>query len=135
MVIRTRTVAALAAAMLLTGSTGYAETSSKHLVVTSAVVDRGNDTVTLRGAGFGSKRPVVYCEETPMSVLSATEDELIVSFPASALEGTFLFTIVRGPSAVDRAAFYVTTSRPQVLEGKEGPMGPQGPAGPAGPRG
>ena len=35
----------------------------------------------------------------------------------------------------ERATFFVTTNRPQILEGKEGPTGPQGAAGPPGPEG
>jgi hypothetical protein len=136
--IRTRTLAAMGTAMLLTSSAVFAQSpssSSKQLIVTSASVDRSSDTVTFKGSGFGAKKPAVFCELTQMTVLSASDEELLVSFPASVLDGTFLFTVARGNSANERAAFYVTTSRPQVLEGKEGPAGPQGAAGPAGPQG
>jgi len=130
----------MATAMLLTGSALYAQSSSsagssKQLIVTSASVDRVNDTVSFKGSGFGTKKPSVFCELTQMTVLTGNDEELLVAFPASALDGTFLFTVARGNSSNERAAFYVTTSRPQVVEGKEGPMGPQGPSGPAGPQG
>jgi len=136
--IRTRNLAAIGVAMLLASSAAFAQSSSsssKQLIVTSALVDRANDTVTFKGSGFGAKKPAVFCELTQMTVLSATDEELLVAFPASVLDGTFLFTVARGNSANERAAFFVTTSRPQVLQGKEGPAGPQGAAGPAGPQG
>jgi hypothetical protein len=132
--ISTRSLTVLASTMLLLSGTG-AQAQSKQLMVTSASVDRAHDTVTLKGSGFGVKRPYVWAEMTQMTVLSGTDEELVVSFPASVLDGTFLFTVARGNSANERATFYVTTSRPQVLEGKEGPAGPQGAAGPAGPQG
>ena len=125
--------------MLLSGSPLFAQpsssNSSKQLIVTSAWVDRQNDTVTLKGSGFGSKKPAVFCELTQMAVLSATDEELLVAFPASVLDGTYLFTVARGNGTSERATFFVTTNRPQIVEGKEGPTGPQGVAGPPGPEG
>jgi hypothetical protein len=109
--------------------------SPKQLIVTSASVDRVNDTVTLKGSGFGNKKPTVFCELTQMTVLSATDEELLVAFPASVLDGTFLFTVARGNGATERASFFVTTNRPEILQGTAGPSGPQGAAGPAGPKG
>jgi hypothetical protein len=70
-----------------------------------------------------------------MNVLNATDEELVVAFPASALDGTFLFTVARGNGATERASFFVTANRPEVLQGAQGPAGPQGPPGPAGPKG
>ena len=122
--------------MLLSGSPLFAQSnSSKQLIVTSASVDRSSDTVTLKGSGFGNKKPTVFCELTQMAVLSATDEELLVAFPASVLDGTFLFTVARGNGTSERASFFVTTNRPQILQGQEGPAGPQGAAGPAGPQG
>lgn len=136
--IRTRTLAAIGVAMLLSGTPLFAQpstNSSKQLIVTSASVDRVNDTVTLKGSGFGAKKPTVFCELTQMNVLNATDEELVVAFPASALDGTFLFTVARGNGATERASFFVTANRPEVLQGAQGPAGPQGPPGPAGPKG
>ena len=122
--------------MLLSGSPLFAQSnSSKQLIVTSASVDRSSDTVTLKGSGFGIKRPTVFCELTQMTVLSATDEELLVAFPASVLDGTFLFTVARGNGTSERASFFVTTNRPQILQGQEGPAGPQGAAGPTGAQG
>ena len=62
--------------MLLSGSPLFAQSnSSKQLIVTSASVDRSSDTVTLKGSGFGNKKPTVFCELTQMTVLSATDEE------------------------------------------------------------
>ena len=135
----TRTVTALAAVVMLAGSMGQAQASddkAKQLLVTSATVDRDANTVTLKGLNFcAGKRPSVYAETYPLHVLSATDGEIVVAFPASSLDGTYLFSVIRGNSSLERAAFYVTTSAPRIIAGPEGPMGPQGPAGPAGPAG
>jgi hypothetical protein len=124
--------------MLLSGTPLFAQpsmNSSKQLIVTSASVDRVNDTVTLKGAGFGNKKPTVFCELTQMTVLSASDEELLVAFPASVLDGTFLFTVARGNGATERASFFVTTNRPEILQGTAGPAGPQGAAGLKGDKG
>src|SRR5918993_1592024 len=137
--IRTRTLAAIGTALLLSGSPLFAQpsssNSSKQLIVTSASVDRLNDTVTLKGSGFGTKKATVFCELTQMTVLSATDEELLVAFPASVLDGTYLFTVARGNGTSERATFFVSTNRPQILEGTQGPAGPAGPQGPKGDKG
>ena len=113
------------------------DSSRKQVVVTKAIVDRTSDTVTLKGMHFGSATPFVYCETSRMTVLSASDDEIVVAFPASTVaDGTYLFTVIRGEAPYDRAPFYVTaTQGGSIKEGPMGPMGPQGPAGPAGPAG
>ena len=139
--VSARTVAAFVAAILVIGaSDAHAQAREpqqvqKQLVILSATVDRANDTVTLKGMNFGPRRPYVYCETYPMTLLSATDDELIVSVPTSSLNGTYLFTVIRGNSILDRDEFYVTTTPPVIVEGREGPMGPAGPAGPPGTKG
>jgi hypothetical protein len=133
-----RTIAAIAAAVLF-ASSAHAQAredgKAKQLLVTSATVDRDGNTVTLKGMNFGTRNPQVYAETYPLHVLSATDEELVVAFPASSLDGTYLFSVIRGNSSLERAAFYVTTSAPQIIAGPEGPMGPQGPAGPQGEKG
>jgi collagen triple helix repeat protein len=134
MEIRKGTFAAVAA-LLLSASAAYAQGGSKQLVITSAAVDRASDTVTFKGANFGGKKPVVYCESTQMTVVRSNDQELVVSFPASALSGTFLFTVVKGTASTDRDVFYVTANSSAASEGKTGPQGPQGVPGPMGPMG
>jgi hypothetical protein len=140
MVLRRQAAAAAAAVLMIAASSAHAQSDSskatKQVFITSATVDRAQDTVTLKGMNFmGRQRPLVYCEMTLMTVLSATDEEVVVSVPASYMEGTYLFTLIRGNGAMDRDAFYVTTNRPVIIEGKEGPMGPSGPAGPQGEKG
>jgi hypothetical protein len=148
MVIRRRTVAALAAVMFLGSSVAYAEGPqaqahydakaaakklTRDLVITSATVDRDNETVTFRGFNIGSRKPYVYCETVLMKVLSANDEELVVEFPAATVaDGTYLFTVIRDAAPPSRATFYVTSSAPLAAGGPAGTAGPQGPAGPAG---
>ena len=136
MVLSARIIAAVAAVLVIGASNAHAQANDpnkvpRQLWILSASVDRDHDTVTLKGMNFG-RRPSVYCETTLMTLLSATDDELVVSFPASSLNGTYLFTVIRGNSILDRDVFYVTTNTPVIIEGKEGPMGPAGPQGPKG---
>src|SRR5262245_53498599 len=95
--IRIRT-SAVATALLLTASAAYAQGSWRQLVITSAVADRASNTVTFKGRNFGGRKAAVYCETTEMQVLKATDEELVASFPASSLNGTYLFTVVKGNS-------------------------------------
>ena len=136
MALMTRPIAAAAAVMLLIPTGAFAaDDHKKQVLVTSAAVDRNGNTVTLKGLNFGPKPPQVYAETYPLHVLTATDHEIVVAFPASSLDGTYLFSVIKGHSSLERAAFYVTTTAPQVIAGPEGPTGPQGPAGPQGPEG
>jgi hypothetical protein len=142
MVNWTRTAAAVAALTLLgapvaQAASGHSSTSAKTLtrdvVITSATVDRERETVTFRGFNFGTRRPTVYCETSPLKVLRSSDEEVVVSVPVSQMdEGTYLFTLVRHSVWPGRASFHVATVTPAAGGGGQGPMGPQGPAGPAG---
>ena len=55
----------------------------KQLVVLSAALNRSAETLTLKGQNFGSTAPAVYCESMPMTVISATDSQLVVLFPGS----------------------------------------------------
>ena len=85
--IRMRTFAVFTA-LMLSASAVHAQGGPKQLVITSALVDRASNTVTFKGHNFGGRKAAVFCEVTQMSVLRADEQELVVSFPASALSGT-----------------------------------------------
>ncbi|MGB2713171.1 MAG: hypothetical protein WBC51_03265, partial [Vicinamibacterales bacterium] len=123
------------------GKSGQTETlattgdKSKQVIVLTASVDRANDNVTLRGMNFGQSAPMVYCETHPLTVLQATDTELVVWFPGSVPQGTYLFSVVRGrgTSELDRNVFYVTA--PPLMTDVQGPPGPQGPQGEPGPMG
>jgi hypothetical protein len=151
MVIRTHTVAAVAAVMLFGSSVVYAngpqtqaqydakaaaKKLTRELVITSATVDRDSETVTFRGFNFGSRKPYVYCETSLMKVRSANDDEIVVEVPSEAIaDGTYLFTVIRNSLLTSRAAFYVTASTAHTGDVGSGSPGPQGPVGPAGAQG
>ena len=104
-----------------------------ELVILSTAVDRVNQTLTMQGQGFGSRPPQVWCETYSMTVLSATDNELVVFLPGGVPDGTHLLTVVRGPSEKDRASFTMHVSTPG--QGPAGPAGPKGDTGAAGPTG
>lgn len=107
---------------------------ASQLVVFSATVDRVNESLSIRGRGFGSGTQV-FVEEFSMAVVSATAEQLIVYLPGAIPDGSYLLTVVRGPSPHDRDIFHFALQSPSSLAGVPGPVGPQGEAGPAGPQG
>ena len=138
----------LVAAFLLMGTFGGGRIvlagPDKQLVVLSAAVNRPAETLTLKGQNFGSTAPAVYCESMPMTVISASDTQLVVMFPAAIPDGTYLVTVARGNGKPDVGVFYATAQTIVTVEGHDGPtgvtgsrgeMGPQGPPGPAGPVG
>lgn len=113
-------------------SPGRENGKPRQVVITSGSVDRANDRVVLRGQNFGDSAPMVYCETYPLTVLDASDTELVAWFPGAVPQGTYLFTVVRGRgnSELERNVFFVSV--PPVQAAGSGTPGPQGPAGPAG---
>src|SRR5689334_21047054 len=110
--------------------------SSNQLTILSTAVDRVNQTLTIQGMGFGSQPPQVWCETWPMTVISATDTQLVIFLPAAVPDGTHLLTVARGNGDKDRGAFIMSLgTEGQGAAGPQGPAGPVGPAGPAGPKG
>ena len=111
-----RTLVAVLVLILCAGASANAGPGpeKKQLAILSASVNRQAETLTLNGLNFGQSAPTVLCETTPMTVLSATDSQLVVLFPAAVPDGTYLFTVARGPAQVDRDVFYVTTHAPVV---------------------
>ncbi len=111
----------------------------KQLVVLAAFVDAENETVTLRGLNFGKKTPTVFCETERMQILRASDTEVVVRFPTSVDDGSYLFTVARGNLDLERGQFYVAKVTSVAGGGSgepvPGPAGPEGPAGPQGPEG
>ena len=139
MVTWKRVGAAALVMVLVTGTTAYAAGESgkaRQLVVLQASVDRANEQVVLRGQSFGTELPKVFCETHPLTVLQNSDTEVVVWFPGTVPQGTYLFSVVRGRgnSELDRNVFFVTAP-PVALEGVPGPQGPPGPEGPEGPMG
>jgi hypothetical protein len=109
---------------------------SQQVVVLSTSVDRVNQTLTIQGLSFGSTAPQVWCETNLMTVLSATDTELVVFLPAAVPDGTHLLSVIRGASEKDRGFFNMNVGTPgQGPAGPAGPAGPQGDTGAAGPKG
>ena len=129
----------LSAALVMGAGTvayaGPANDQTSTPLVLSAAVNRTDESVTLKGLNFGKTAPAVFCETYPLTVLSATDTELVVYFPAAVPDGTYLFTVARGNGQGQRGVFYVTTQTPKEVTGPAGPAGPQGEVGPAGPPG
>lgn len=115
-----------------TGDTD-AQRAERQLVVSSTLVNRASETVTIRGANFGSSAPFVACEEFSLTVLSATDTEIVAMLPGGIPDGTYLLTVSKGNGAVQRDSFHLSITTPGV--GPEGPIGPEGPAGATGPTG
>src|SRR6185503_13713604 len=103
-VMSNKTLVAVIAFVLLSGTLAHAQTNQilqsnsntptktffTQLVVLSTTVDRVNDRLTIRGIGFGSRAPQVYCETSPMVVLSATDTKLVVRLSDTMADGTYL---------------------------------------------
>jgi hypothetical protein len=131
MPVSNRTLAVSLVFVLCAGTLAHAA-PSKQLVITSAAVNRPNETLTIRGAAFGSSAPQVWCESHPMTVISANDSELVVYLPAAMPDGTYLLTVVRGPAQIDRDVFHMSVQTPTVVGGPQGSVGPKGDPGPKG---
>lgn len=135
--------------VLCAGSIAHAQTASSalkkgqpaQLVILSATANRAGETLTIRGLNFGTEAPQVLCETHFMTVISATDSEIVVQLPAAVPDGTYLLTVIRGPSTNDRDVFHMAVQTPTVIRGPEGlagsvgAPGPQGEPGIAGPSG
>jgi hypothetical protein len=110
--------------------------SQQQVAVLSTAVDRVNQTLTIQGLSFGSPAPQVWCETNLMTVISATDTELVVFLPAGVPDGTHLLSVVRGPSEKDRGFFNMNVGTPgRGAVGPAGPAGPKGDTGAVGPKG
>lgn len=135
--------------VLCAGSIAHAQAASSalkkgqpaQLVILSATANRASETLTIRGLNFGTEAPQVLCETHFLTVISATDSEIVVQLPAAVPDGTYLLSVVRGPSTNDRDVFHMAVQTPTVITGPEGPAGPvgapglQGEPGVAGPPG
>jgi hypothetical protein len=119
--------------------------SGKPLLITRAVADAANETLTISGQHFGNRAPNVTLEQLPLQVLSATSSSVVVQLPHGLVPGSYLLRVKRGRYNHEVGYFVVAVTAayseaagvagPPGPQGPEGPMGPQGPAGPAGPQG
>ena len=92
-------------------------------LITEALVDAENGTLTINGFDFASETPTVTLGMTTLPVLSVTESGVVTGLP-EVLPGTYLLALSWADGA--GAVFYPTL-------GAVGPAGPQGPQGEPGP--
>ena len=126
--------------VLCASSIAHAQTDSSalkkgqpaQLVILSATANRANETLTIRGLNFGRHAPLVLCELHYMTVIGATESEVVVLLPAALPDGTYLLSVVRGWSTHERDVFHMAVQTPTIITGPEGPAGPVGAPGPQG---
>src|SRR4051812_13093279 len=116
-------------------STAAVAPKADQVVVLSTAVDRVNQTLTIQGVGFGPQAPQVWCENYLMTVISATDSQLVVFLPGGVPDGTHLLTVIRGNGEKDRGTFNMSVAAPEEGSGAAGPRGPAAPAGPQGPKG
>jgi hypothetical protein len=111
-------------------------------MITSAVVDYGNRTLTINGTNFGAS-PAIKLGNVTLAVQAATATRIVAAFPATSppadfTPGTYFLSVTFGNNRV--AVFTVALGAvgpagPSGLQGPAGATGPQGPAGPQGPPG
>jgi hypothetical protein len=110
-----------------------------QLVVLSTVSDRTNATLTIRGVGFGDVAAQVWCQTYPLTVISWRDAEIVVHLPPALMDGSYLLTVARGQSEMDRGVFDMTvqgeTTSAAGPKGDPGEAGPKGDPGEAGPNG
>ena len=92
-------------------------------LITEALVDAENGTLTINGFDFTGEAPTVTLGMTALPVLSMTESGVVTGLP-EVLPGTYLLALSWADGA--GAVFYPTL-------GAVGPAGPQGPQGEPGP--
>ena len=122
-----------AAVVTASAQSAPAEKARPQLVVLNTTVNRVNETLTIHGIGFGEQAPQVWCESSPMTVISSTDADIVVYLPAAVPDGTYLLTVVRGNGARDRDVFHMSVQSPS--SGPKGDVGPKGDTGAAGPKG
>ena len=92
-------------------------------LITEALVDAENGTLTINGFDFAGETPTVTLGMTALPVLSMTESGVVTGLP-EVLPGTYLLALSWADGA--GAVFYPTL-------GAVGPAGPAGPQGEPGP--
>src|SRR3954464_10429546 len=159
MAISKRTVLLSAALMVTTTTLGYAQGQSQshsksqqsqgnngaadakrnaRLAILSTISNPTNDTLTIRGVGFGDRAAQVWCRDYPLTVISWTDEEIVVSLPDALPDGSYLLTVIRREGQKDRDVFDMAVQGQTTVTGGTGAPGPKGdigPTGPAGPKG
>ncbi len=103
--------------------TGVQAAPERQPLITEALVDAENGTLTINGFDFGGEVPTVTLGLSSLPVLSLTESGVVTELP-ELLPGTYLLALSWTDGA--GAVFYPTL-------GAVGPAGPPGPQGAPGP--
>ena len=112
-------------------------------VVTKAAFNYQTNEVTLSGSGFEPTKeaPTVVMSKTALSVVSASDTQIVAKLPAPVAPGAYGITVkvTSGASTVFDMTYGAEGPQgpigPQGATGVKGPAGQQGVAGPAGPTG
>lgn len=107
-----------------------------QLVITNAIADFNSSTITIEGRNFGTDIPSVVLNDSPVTVLSNSDTQIVTDLPVL-LPGSYLLSVSRGPSSTDADAFDITlgavgptgSTGPQGINGNTGATGAQGPQG------
>ena len=111
------------------------KSAKTQLVVLSTSVDRVSDALTIHGIAFGARPPQVWCETYPMTVLSATDTDIVVYLPPAVHDGTYRLTVLRsGPQSENGLGVFNMTVQ-TLKEGPRGATGPKGDTGETGAKG
>ncbi len=115
----------------------------KAPVIDSGTINYVSNQLTLTGSGFepSKKQPVVQFNGNPLTLVSASDAQIVAQLPAVVVPGTFDVTIT--PSGCGSIDFNMTYGAvgPQGqmglpgANGAPGPAGAPGSAGPQGPQG
>ncbi|HEY7791513.1 MAG TPA: IPT/TIG domain-containing protein [Vicinamibacterales bacterium] len=104
------------------------DTAANQIVITGEhlVRERRVTTVTLSGS--------------PLTVISATDDQVVVTLPAGTAPGDYALVVATGNGQPEIASWDLTLGAvgaqgPKGDQGVQGPIGPMGPIGPQGPQG
>jgi len=97
-------------------------------VVNSGTINYQTSRLTLTGSGFEPTKvaPTVQSNGVALSVVSASDSQIVTAIPAGAIPGSFAVTVTAAGGA--STVFDMTYG----AVGPQGPVGPQGATGPAG---
>jgi hypothetical protein len=140
-------VAVLVGALLtsggvLQGNNGGATSGCSEPVILRAVADLSAETLTIRGTGFGTRRPTVELAGLSLMVTSFNNTQIVARLSTLTPAGSYRLVVTRqGGCASDAFSVAIGSTGatgptgPQGPSGPSGPTGPQGPIGPTGPTG
>jgi len=129
--------------VLALAAVAAADGNNRRLVVLRAQADLASETLLIEGQNLlrgdnnhdddneNHNELVVTLAGTPLTILSATETQVLAQLPPRLAPGTYLLEVSRGKSKVQNHSFDLTIGA-VGLPGDRGPKGPTGDAGPPG---